>query len=354
MSNPNQRSAAVVASGVIAIIGSLLAAIGVLIGTAGLLFAPIPRPRASVPGVRSIAMIMMAVFFAIAIWGIISGVGLLRFRNWARMSVLVWSGMTTPLTLVIIGFFLFVPFPSPPGSSAAIGTFLRAFVILFYGAPLAIAIWWLILLTRAHIVAQFKSTQFKSAAAFPIEGDPALGANASVWSADAAAPGAYPVPPPMPAPDLPIPIIVLACFFLFSSVSFVMVFFTHVPAMLFGMAIDGPAGLAVYVGWFALYVSSGVGMLKRAVWSYSIAIGLQIFGLVSGVVTVLSPNFDAVMRRVLSNANLPSPEATFPSMTYLRGFTLLSLVFPLAILGMLVYYRPRFLAAAAGAAQQTP
>lgn len=280
-------------------------------------------------------VVMMAAFFAIAVWGIWSGIGLLRFRNWARISVLVWSGITTPITLLIIVVFLFMPMPVPPGSPVATATFARVFAILFYGVPLGIAIWWLILFTQAHIVAQFKSAQLMSPAAFSIEGDPALGANTTV-------------PPPKPAPDLPIPIIVLACFFLLCSLSFVMVFFMHMPAMLFGVRIGGTAGATIYVLWCLLYVSSGVGILKRAVWSYSVAIGLQILGLISGVVTGLSPNFDSVMRRVLSDANLPPPDAsTFPGMAHLRGFTLVSLIFPLIILGMLVYYRPRFLEAAA-------
>ncbi len=286
MNNPNQRSAVVTASGVIAILGSTVAAIGVLLGTVGVLI--LPPPRARVPGILPIMFVMMAAFFAITVWGIFAGIGLLRFRNWARMSVLVWSGMTAPISLLIVVVFLFMPLPMPPGSPARVGAFTRLFIVLFYGAPLAIAIWWLILFTRTRIVTQFKRAQFASAqlsspGALPIEGDPALGASATVWSPDSAAPGAYaPVPPPMPTPDLPIPIIVLACFFLLSSLSFVMVFLMHMPAMLFGVAIGGAAGTAVYVVWCLLYVSSGVGILKRVAWSYSVAIGLQILGLVSG------------------------------------------------------------------------
>lgn len=347
MNNPSQRSVAVTASGVIAILGSTMTAIGVLVSTVGILFMPMARPGREVPGMRAIELLMMAIFFAIAVWGIGTGVGLLRFRNWARISVLVWSGIAAPMALLIIVVFLFVPLPTLTGSQATTGMFVRGSLILFYAAPLAIAIWWLVLFTRARVVAQFKTAPVGARASFPIEGDPALGENATMWSPGSSGPAAYAVPPPMPAPALPIPIVVLACFFLLTGVSLVMVFILRMPAVILGAAIGGAGGMAVYVAWCLLYLVSGVGILRRRGWSYSVAIGLQVFGVVNGVITALNPNLDATMQRVLGNANLPAFQYSgVPVMAHMRAYTVMTLIFPLAILGILVYYRPRFLEAA--------
>jgi hypothetical protein len=203
-------------------------------------------------------------------------------------------------------------------------------------------VWWLILFTRPHIVAQFKPALAAGT------GDP-FGAIPVTATADGSvAPVAYAVPAPLPAPSVPIPIIVLSCFFLLSSLSVFFIFFTHMPAMVFGHAYTGLTGSVIYAAWCLLYVIAGVGMLKRVLWAYSVAIGLQILHIVSGIMTVLSPNFDDTMRRAMAGMRTATPEMyQVTSMTHLRGYSVLGLLFPLAILGFLAYYRPRFLEACA-------
>ena len=89
-------------------------------------------------------------------------------------------------------------------------------------------------------------------------------------------------------------------------------------------------------------------MLRRVSWAYSVAIAVQILSIISGIMTVLSPNFDSIMRRAMINMNLPPPEVySSPSMEHLRGYSVMGLILPLAILGLLAYYRPRFLDACA-------
>jgi hypothetical protein len=345
MNSPAQRSAAVMASGVIAILGSLVTAIGILIGMMGLLLTsrlPNPNPMDAMPGLRVMTAAIMAIFFAITIWGAFSGVGLIRLRNWARISVLVWSGIAAPMCALAIIFVAFMPMPPSP-NPALLRTMIHVITVLFYGGPLAIAVWWLILFTRPKIVAQFKPVAM---AAGP--GDP-FGAIPVTATVDASgAQVAYAVPVPLPGPSVPLPIIVLSCFFLLSSLSVFFIFFTHVPAMVFGHAYTGLTGSVVYGVWCLLYAIAGVGMLRRVSWTYSLAIALQILGIVSGIMTVLSPNFDTVMQHAMSSMRMTTPEMyQVPSMTHLRGFSIIGLLFPVAILGMMVYYRPRFLEACA-------
>jgi hypothetical protein len=354
MISAEQRSVAVTASGVIAILGSLFAGIGVLFALLGLLIASTrPSPSLILPSVRFITGAIMFGFLFVALWGIFSGVGLIRFRNWARISVLVWSGIAAPFCLLAMAAMVFVPLPPTPNSPMP-GAVLRLIVIAFYGAPLAIAVWWLILFTRPRIVEQFRAV----AAGAP--GDPftvlppPTTATAITDSSDLPTtgsalppPATYTVAAPPTRPSMPLPVIVLACFFLISSLSIFFTFFMHMPAMVFGRAFTGLTGSVIYAVWCMLYAVSGVGMLRRVSWAYSVAIALQVLGIVSGIMTLLSSNFDEVMRRAMSHMSLPPPEVySAPSMAHLRGFSVIGLVFPLAILGLLAYYRPRFLASA--------
>ena len=79
------------------------------------------------------------------------------------------------------------------------------------------------------------------------------------------------------------------------------------PAMVFGRAFTGLTGSVIYATWCVLYATAGIGMLRRISWTYSVAIAVQIFGIVSGIMTVLSPNFDSMMRRAMTNMNMPTP-----------------------------------------------
>jgi hypothetical protein len=351
MTNVGQRSTAVMAAGVVAILGSVVTAIGILIGMMGLLLSfGRPNPMEAVPGIRTMTAAMMVIFFAITVWGAFSGVGLIRFRNWARVSVLVWAGIAAPICLLVVGFMAFIPFPTSPESPVSM-TMIRVMMILFYGGPLAIAVWWLILFTRPGIVAQFRTAAPPAGGG---SGDPftaiPIPSQADGSEDVSGAPVAYavPVPAPLSGPSVPVPIIVLACFFLLSALSIFFIFFMHMPAMVFGHAFTGLTGSVVYAAWCLLYAIAGVGMLKRVPWAYSVAIGVQILGIVSGIITLLSPDFDDVMRRAMSSMHLPAADLyQMQSMAHLRGFSFMGLLFPVAILGMLVYYRPRFLEACA-------
>ncbi len=57
------------------------------------------------------------------------------------------------------------------------------------------------------------------------------------------------------------------------------------------------------------FAVSGVGLLKLKPWSYSLTLGLQVFWLASGAVSMLSPNYNAVMESFLKDvqSSLHSP-----------------------------------------------
>jgi hypothetical protein len=74
------------------------------------------------------------------------------YCGWARISVLVWSGITVSLSAPGILRFIFIPIANAPADASII---VRLVVLVFYALPLAIGKWWLILFNRKEVAAQF-------------------------------------------------------------------------------------------------------------------------------------------------------------------------------------------------------
>jgi hypothetical protein len=49
-----------------------------------------------------------------------------------------------------------------------------------------------------------------------------------------------------------------------------------------------------------LSLISGIGLFKLQKWSYPLALGIQVFGLVNGVISFFSPQLAALQREILS------------------------------------------------------
>ena len=94
-----KRSAGVTVIAVVALLGSVLAmCFGVLTGVMAFVM---PRP-ASAPGLPPTAMLVMggAIYFLPGVWGLLSGIGLIRLKNWARISTIVFGAL-----LILLGGF---------------------------------------------------------------------------------------------------------------------------------------------------------------------------------------------------------------------------------------------------------
>src|SRR5712691_9311194 len=80
----------------------------------------------------------------------------------------------------------------------------------------------------------------------------------------------------------------------------------------------------------------------------SLTIGLQLFWLASALVSALTPNYgalmDSYMKEVQASFHLPGTHSSPFNFAQHYGWMMAGgLVFAGAILGLLVYYRPRFL-----------
>lgn len=145
-----QRPPGVTAAAIVCILGSVLVLFFsalLLAGTAVQSVAP------EMQQLRGLLYLFAAVLGLLGILGIVTGVGLLRLRPWARQSILVIAGVTAAFTLTGVLAVAFVPLPADqPGLDPAL---VRRVVMVVYGVPFLVSLWWLLQFTRPSAKAAF-------------------------------------------------------------------------------------------------------------------------------------------------------------------------------------------------------
>src|SRR5262245_42575372 len=147
--------ARVVAAGLVAIIGGALAAFIIVAS-----FAALPRIDLAQSGIaitsamRPVLYLTWVFFLLFAGFVLVSGIFVIRLRNWARLSLLVVAGGGLLFGVVGLGvIFAMIYFtPADPVVSKPV---LAAVLAFTYGIPILVAIWWLVLFTRRSVVEQF-------------------------------------------------------------------------------------------------------------------------------------------------------------------------------------------------------
>ncbi len=334
MADSSKPSASTIAAAIVAILAGLFVLLCCSLAFFGTLLNTLPaNPVEAQPFVRSAMLATLGFMMCLAIFGIATGIGLILLRNWARISALIWGGLCVFFGAVGIPMAFFIPLVPPesvPNLSADGMQAVRWILLFFYGLPLIVGIWWLILFNRKTVKAQFAAT------------------------ATSTGPGRT------QRSRCPLPVAVLAWFYITSILNLLFLPFLpfHVPTFVFGRVLSGSAGVTVLMLSSLAFAAAGVGLLKLKLWSYSLTLGLQVFWLASGAVSVLSPNYNAVMESFLKDmqSSLHLPESQFSPPNFMHHFgwaSVLGLLFAGAILGLLVYYRTRFLEAAAATASSS-
>jgi hypothetical protein len=317
-----QRSPGVTASAIIAILGSLsFGVLGIFMVLGAMILARtpgVPALQAPYPSSLPIATILgieVAITFALAVFGIVSAIGLLRLKNWARVSFLVFGvvlafGAGSGLLGSIMGLVAMPPMPPPnpdvpPGFMT--GAFLSmAFVALMLGA---LAAWWLVYFSRRTIKVQFMG---EAAAALPRRG--------------------------------PLSITIIGWLLVVGSgwlVPFALIF-PRYPAMMLGMIVEGWPSRAFYFLFGTFSLVSGIGLLKWRRWAHSMALGLYAFGIINvalAFVTGALPRMQEMIQALLP----PTPYSNFQATVSLRFGMIAGLAFSVVMLWFLISRRRAFL-----------
>lgn len=135
------KPAGVIASAVVAIIGSVFTILMAIV-----IFATVfvETPQSLTPGYPAIAIGSALMLLGLAGLGIWTAVGLLRLRTWARVSILVFAvflGVACLLMIVMIGL---MPVPASPDVPPGAERMVRPTMYVMFGLPVAIAAWWLV------------------------------------------------------------------------------------------------------------------------------------------------------------------------------------------------------------------
>jgi hypothetical protein len=331
MDYSTKRSASVTAAAVVAILCGLLLFLCCSAAFFLFLLAKLPGTTSEFPpSMRYMMLGTQGLMVCLSLFGVATGIGLLYLRKWARISVLIWGGFSVffgVCGIPVAYLMLLSPNPRAPTLPVEGMQAIRSILLVIYGTPLVIGVWWLILFNRKSVQAQFAGS------ALPAD----------------------PTVPPKPA--CPLPIAVLAWFYITSILNlFFLPFFpSNVPVFVFGLILPGTMGRAILILSFLAFFAAGVGLLKLKPWSYTLILGLQLFWLASTAVSMLRPNYKAVMQSFLEQyeASFHLPKSQYsanPFIQYFGWFMIFGMVFAGVILGLFVYYRPRFLKAASRAA----
>lgn len=339
-------------AGVVAIAFGFFGALGSLLaGFSALVMPRLPTaPGAPVmpPGIQAMSAAIMFFAFAVFVFGIFVGIGVIRRKNWARISILVWAGFMTfvSLSAMVFGLLIFSAMPMAlpnvrPSDAANVLGFVKVFFVVFYGIPAAVGIWWLVLFTRKRVSNAFTN---------PVESVPVLDASGFPQIAAPAA-------PPAIRPTCPLPLAIVAVLAIFGGACSLLFAFMPLapdfPLMAFGHAFAGPAPRLILALFGLVSGVAGFGILKLKPWALYTEIALQSIGLANCLVTFFSPAYVPLMRSAMQKMYSENPFLTADSPllsdTYLRSTMIVASVFVFAVLAVLLWQRPRFLEQAAEA-----
>jgi hypothetical protein len=139
-----KRSVGVTVVAVLSLIGSLLTLLMGLLMALALALAPSSPAESPMPPVfmKAVLALVLVIYLGTAAWGIATSIGLLMLRNWARLSILVFSVLLTLMSVFSAPMVLFMPpFPTPSGAGPSVVTAMRIVMGAFWLGLLAIGIW---------------------------------------------------------------------------------------------------------------------------------------------------------------------------------------------------------------------
>ena len=277
-------------------------------------------PATPVPAWMPIFMYGMCAFFvALAVWGILTSIGLFRIRRWARYSILVIGGCLAliglPAMLITLAT-LAMPMPLPPTADASQAPNMHAMtgvvigvVAFFYGITAAVGSSWL-----AYFNLRKVREHFSSAPGQVVES------------------------------RRPFLISVISVLSLTGAVSCVVIAFLPIPGAFLGMVLYGWQRAVVYLVYGVLLGAAGVGLWQLEEWGRRLSLGMQGVGLLQYAVLIARPSLMTRYSEEMTRAmNLPQPQTImqFPGTFYGLIFGI-GILFLLAIVWILFHYRGAF------------
>jgi hypothetical protein len=219
-----------------------------------------------------------------------TGIGLLRLRNWARISIIVFSVLQVGTGvfggLGSLAFFM-VSIPNSNVDPSALAL-VRIIMVAVALTQLGIGIWWLVFFNRARVKAQF----VPRAPMFPGVLPPM--------------PYVTPPPPPLAAtrtgpmpPDRPLSVTIIAWYLLLTCMLIPLNLLLRAPATLFVAILTGWSATLYYAMFAAVQVYVGIGLLRLQPAARLVGVAYFIFAFLNSVVFFLAPGAHARLVRLM-------------------------------------------------------
>jgi hypothetical protein len=321
-----KRPFGVILSAVLLFMGTLLQ----LLLAAGMVLAgaylPMQAPSGGVPGtteptpmasmMHGFMYVCGAFLVAMALWGILTAIGLLRLRRWARYSILVIGGMSALIGLIsmlITLLALMAPLPMTSGADASQAHMYARIVIgviaIFYGIPCAVGIFWLVYFNRKKVRETF------------------AGATGEALES-----------------RRPLLISVIAILYMIGTVSCLLMGFLPIPAVIFGWTPHGWEKAIFLIAFAVLNTAAGIGLWRLEEWGRRLTLGLIAYGVANCLVYLAFPSvllrYEAELHQMMHLPLLqPQTQSENVMMLVSLGF---SFLFGIAIAAILVHYRGAF------------
>ncbi len=343
-----KRPPGIVLSAIILLLGSLFQLLaGVGMGAAGVLEKsqilagnhPPPAvpagltaasPAAALPTWMPTFMYMLAALcVALALWCILTSIGLFRMHRWARYSVQVIGGCLAVFCLpamLLSLVMIFIPMPTPttvdPSQMDTVHGFTKIIfgvVAALYGVVGGVGVSWLVYFNLKKVRAAFGGVTF--------DGD----SNTII---------------PSPRPLL---ISVVAVLNMFGTATMIVWLFLPFPGAFMVWILQGWQKAAFALLYAAVLAATAFGLWHMKEWGRRLAIAVQVVGLSQYAVFLMRPsvfaNYDAQIEAVMKMPQQYQQPAQFNQeiMFFSMG---LGMLFLIAILIILYYYRGKFRASA--------
>ena len=240
----------------------------------------LPIPENQVHFLKYFMVFLALVLFAAAAWGIASGTGLMRLREWSRISMLVFSALLLFVCIPGLLMFLFMPFP-PPGTAPSpemtkeMLAATRIFMAVLYGILAALGGWWIYFFNKRSTKDQFLKVRIPG-----LEGMP---------GAEVISPYAR-----------PLSITLIAWWLLISGFIGVLGLSVNPPVFFLGYFFKGTYASVLMLALALVQSLIGFGLLKLRPWGRTLAIYYFQFLIFNSLTMVLIPGTQARFEQAMS------------------------------------------------------
>jgi hypothetical protein len=316
------RASGITAVAVVAIIEGIFSCLFGLLALLGLaMMRLVPQTVQSSRQTAAAGIIVgieVLIFLGIGGWTIASAIGLLRLKNWGRISLAVVGGVFAALNLFgVVGAAMMTRIQLPPETPNVPPNFMAIMGGIFAAICLiqaAIGIWWLVYLNLGRVRAQFS-------------------ARATASTDTGVQPPAVVTPSSI---DRPLSILIIGWLMAVSGLLCLPIYLTSsYPALILGVLVDGWPGRAFYLAFSLAYVGIGIGLIRVHPLSRQLAIALCVFGSVNALLMAFVPG--AVRKFMeITMQRLPSEQAWMSGMV--SKFMWLGVLFGLTLNGVQLWF----------------